>query len=82
MCKTCIDIMDVCSRIESASKTFGALRKCLFTSNNISVDAKRVVYVAVILSMLLYGCECWPLTEKAMSRLRVFHINAFVQCAE
>jgi len=73
LCKTCTNTLDVNSRIESAAKAFGTLRKCLFVSNSVSTDAKRVVYVAVILSVLLYGCECWSLTEKTLSRLRVFH---------
>ena len=59
--------------MESAAKAFGALRKCLFASNNVSAAAKRAVYISVILAILLYGCECWSLTEKLLSRLRVFH---------
>jgi hypothetical protein len=73
LCRTCTDTLDVNSRIESAAKAFGALRKCLFMSNNVSATAKRGVYIAIILSILLYGCECWSLTEKILSRLRVFH---------
>ena len=73
LCRTSTDTLDVSSRIESAAKAFGALRKCLFASNNISAAAKRAVYVSVILAILLYGCECWSLTEKLVSRLRVFH---------
>ena len=73
LCRTCTDTLDVSSRMESAAKAFGALRKCLFASNNVSAAAKRAVYVSVILAILLYGCECWSLTEKLLSRLRVFH---------
>ena len=74
LCRTCTDTLDVSSRImESAAKAFGALPKCLFASNNVSAAAKRAVYVSVILAILLYGCECWSLTEKLLSRLRVFH---------
>jgi len=65
--------LDVSSRIESAAKAFGTLRKYLFASNSVLASAKRVVYVAVILSVLLYGYECWSLIGKAISRLRVFH---------
>ncbi len=32
----------------------------------------------MILSILLYECECWSLTEKAMFRLRVFH-NQYIR---
>ena len=67
MCKTCTYALDVRSRIESAAKAFGALRKCLFSSKNISAAANRVVYVTVILPILLYGCECWSLMEKTIS---------------
>ena len=65
LCRTCTDTLDVSSRMESAAKAFGALRKCLFASNNVSAAAKRVVYVSVILAILLYGCECWSLTDTA-----------------
>ena len=36
-----------------------------------------VSYQALILSILLFGCEAWCLTEVLMQRLRVFH----AQCA-
>ena len=57
LCRTCTYTLDVSSRIESAAKAFGALRKRLFMSNNVSATARRGVYVAIILSILLYGCE-------------------------
>ena len=37
------------------------------------INAKRPVYTSVIPSMLLYGCECWSLTECLDDRLRLFH---------
>lgn len=71
--RDCSDDIDVDNRIESAGKAFGALRKCLFSSRSISPAAKRCVYTGVILSILLYGCECWSLTEVLYDRLRLFH---------
>ena len=71
--RDCKDGRDVDSRIESAGKAFGALRKCLFATASISRDAKRTVYKSVILSILLYGCECWSLSEILYDRLRTFH---------
>ena len=35
--------------------------------------AKRIIYEGLILSILLYGAECWCLTEKLFNHLRVFH---------
>ena len=56
--------MFVVFRIKKAGNTFGALRKCLFSNPNISVDAKRAAYEGLILSILLYGAESWRLTKK------------------
>ena len=67
------DVTDVDSRIESAGKAFGALRGCVFASTHINVAAKRAVYEALILNILLYGAESWCVTEAMKQRLRVFH---------
>ena len=40
----CRDNEDVVLRIKKAGNAFGALRKCLFSNPNISVDVKRAVY--------------------------------------
>ena len=71
--RDCRDDVDVANRIESASGAFGALRKCIFSSSQISFAAKRAVYTTLILSILLYGSECWCLTEKLYNKLRTFH---------
>ena len=34
---------------------------------------KRMVYERLVLAILLYGSECWCLTEELFARLRVFH---------
>ena len=78
--RDCSDGLDVDSRIESAGRAFGALRKCLFSSRDVSFAAKRAVYTSLILSILLYGCECWALTERLLHRLRVFHAQCVRAC--
>lgn len=67
------DTLAVETRVAAAGKAFGALRKCLFSSSTITRAAKTAVYEALILSILLYGCESWCLTEELLQRLRVFH---------
>jgi hypothetical protein len=67
------DAKDVDSCITSAGKAFGALSACLFRSDNISISAKRSVYEGLVLAILLYGSECWVLTEALRQRLHVFH---------
>ena len=71
--RNCRDDEDVKARIKKAGNAFGALRKCLFSNPSISLDAKRIIYEGLILSILLYGSECWCLTEKLFNLLRVFH---------
>jgi hypothetical protein len=78
LCRTCTNTLDASSRLQSGAKAFGALKKCLISSNSISAVAKRVVHVTVVLSILLYVCECWSLTEKTLTRLRVFH-NQYIR---
>jgi hypothetical protein len=45
----------------------------MFYSFHISTSAKRSICVSYIFSILLYGTECWSLTEKILDRLRFFH---------
>ena len=71
--RDCRDDVDVTERIKAAGNAFGALRKCIFASVYISFDTKKVVYTALILSILLYGSESWCLTEKLFRLLRLFH---------
>ena len=63
----------LCLGLRKLLMPFGALRKCLFSNPNISVDAKRAAYEGLILSILLYGPESWCVTEKLFSMLRIFH---------
>ena len=69
----CKDDVDVQHRIGSVSKALGSLRRSIFSSSEVDLPAKREVYVAMVLSILLYGSESWCLTQKLWSKLRSFH---------
>jgi hypothetical protein len=57
-----------------SNESVQSLKEMLFSSNIISAVAKWVVYVVVILSILLYGCEWWSLTKRlGLGYVRVFH---------
>ena len=60
-------------RIAQASRTFGSLRKCVFADKDLSLQTKRRIYQACVLSALLYGSECWTPLKKDMKRLDSFH---------
>ena len=60
-------------RIGKASRAFGCLRNAIFRDRNFSVETKRKVYGAVVLSVLLYGAETWAVKAEMMRRMNGFH---------
>ena len=64
---------EVDKRLAAASGAFGALRKCVFGNKDISYRVQGKVYQALILSVLLYGSECWTLTSADRTRIILFH---------
>ena len=44
-------------RIAKASKAFGCLRVLIYLNRTLSINTKRAVYKAVVISILLYGAE-------------------------
>ena len=65
--------VDVDKRVAQASKAFGALRKAVFLDRNLSLSTKRRPYNACVLSVLLYGAECWTPLRKHIKKLNTFH---------
>lgn len=63
---------DVDARITKARAAFGALRSCFFARTRVAGKDKGIVFVALCLSILLYGSESWCLREDLFQRLRVF----------
>ena len=64
---------EVDRRIANASKAFGALRRAVFKDSNLTITTKRKVYKACVLSVLLYGSECWTPLRNHLNRLYAFH---------
>ena len=71
--RDCSDEADVNRRIQKAGNAFGSLRKCLFSSTQVTHKMKGIVYHTFILPILLYGAECWSLTEHLLNKIRSFH---------
>ena len=63
---------DVNKRIMAASAAFGALRSVL-CNFALSENLRGQVYTALVLTILLYGCEVWCLREDLFAKLRTFH---------
>ena len=52
---------EVLCRIAKAARIFGCLKEPIFRSKHLSLETKRAVYRAVVLSTLLYGAETWTI---------------------
>ena len=64
---------DINNRIENASKAFGAIKEEILGNRKISLRIRGKIYVSLILSILLYGSECWFLTNNILNQLKSFH---------
>ena len=53
-------------RIGKAAWAFGCLQKPIFQNHRLSVETKRKVYRAVVLSVLLYGAETWAIKAESV----------------
>ena len=67
------DEVEIASRIAKATKAFGALLGPVFKQQGIHPMAKKAAYTALVLNILLYGCESWILSAKSRYQLRCFH---------
>ncbi len=71
----CRSHLDICARIASASRAFGALRQPVFKNHHLSVTTKRHVFSACVLSLLLYGAECWVPLQRDVRQLSNFYMT-------
>ncbi len=63
---------EIRSRINLAHSAFSRLQSCLWSRREISLRTKGRVYQAVVRSILLYGCETWPVRVADERMLEVF----------
>ena len=64
---------DVDARVAAASGACGALQKSVFAVRYLDIHIKRCVFNACVLSLLLYGSECWTLLQCDIRCLSSFH---------
>lgn len=63
---------DIKNRLSKARSAFMTLQTA-WKSAQYSIRTKTSIYNSCVLSTLLYGSECWRMTEQDMSRLSAFH---------
>jgi len=66
-------VSEVGARLGKAARAFGCLRSAIFDNKSLSVEIKRGVYQAVVMSTLLYGSETWVVKSPGLKRLEGFH---------
>ena len=64
---------DIDRIIAQASKAFGTLCKSVFSDKHLLVQTKWKIYQSCVLSVLLYGSECWTLLSHQKQKLESFH---------
>ncbi len=64
---------EIRSRINLARSAFSRLQSCLWSRREISLRTRGRVYQAVVRSILLYGCETWPVRVADERMLKGFY---------
>ena len=67
-----IDV-EVNNRLSKANSALGRLRKKVWDRRGISQETKLKVYMAVVLTVLLYACETWTVYSRHARKLNHFH---------
>ncbi len=63
---------EISGRIGLARSAFARLKSALWSRREISLKTKGRIYEALIRTILLYGCETWPVRVEDLRRLEVF----------
>ena len=64
--------VDIRNRLNKARTAFVSMKN-IWKSSQYGAKTKIRIYQSCVLSTLLYGSECWRMTEKDMSKLSAFH---------
>ncbi len=70
---------EISGRIGLTRSTFTRLKATLWSRTEISLKMKGRVYEALVRTILLYGCETWPVRVEDLHRLEVFD-NDCLRC--
>jgi hypothetical protein len=64
---------EIAKRIAGASAAFGAVGNCLLRSKLLNMEDKGRLFNSLVVSILLYGSECWTLTSVLHRRVKSFY---------
>ena len=66
---------EISNRMSRASAAFGQLKDRVYLNRNLKLATKIKVYHAIVISILLYGCETWTVYSKQLKLLNTFHLR-------
>ena len=66
---------EVAVRLEKASKVYQIWRQKIFGNRNLSRPTKMHVFRTMVMSVLLYGAETWPVTQHDIRKLKTFQMR-------
>ena len=69
--------IEIRTRIAKARSAFDLLNRCVWRERRISLRTKERLYDACVRSVLLYGCETWPMKKEDLKKLSAFEHNCW-----
>jgi hypothetical protein len=64
---------DIKKRIDQAQRAYYALNRNVLRNNKIPIHLRHRIYNAIVVNLLLWGCESWALKEEDCRKLEVCH---------
>ena len=62
-------------RAQRAQAAYAKLENTVWGVRKLTTETKRFVYMACVVSVLLYGAEVWPVSWKQLVRLERLHAS-------
>ena len=67
------DSKDIKKQIDQAQRAYYALNKNVLRNNKIPIKLRLRIYNAIVINLLLWGCESWAIKEEDHRKLEVCH---------
>jgi hypothetical protein len=67
------DSVTIMARIRLARIAFTKLQKAIFGTRRVALESKKIAHESLVLSLLLYGSECWVVSAENVRLLQRLH---------
>ena len=69
------EVRDIEARIKAANKLFGSAKATFWSNSRVPFALRMRFYKAIMVNVLLWGCESWAIQSKEVQALRVFQFR-------